>query len=63
MPCARTYVDAANCYLADRMLFGTAYPTRPLDESVEDFLGMGWSPTIVDKILYDNAARLLGLPR
>ena len=62
MPCARTYVDAANCYLSDRMLFGTAYPTRPLDESVEDFLAMGWKASIVDKILYDNAARLLGLP-
>jgi len=62
MPCARTYVDAANCYLADRTLFGTAYPTRPLDESVEDFLAMGWKASIVDKILYDNAARLLGLP-
>lgn len=62
MPCARTYVDAANCYLADRTLFGTAYPTRPLDESVQDFLAMGWSPAIVEKILYQNAARLLGLP-
>jgi uncharacterized protein len=62
MPCARTYVDAANCFLGDRMLFGTAYPTRPLDECLRDFLRMGWDPAIVDKILYDNAARLLGLP-
>lgn len=62
MPGARTYVDAANCFLEDRMLFGTAYPTRPLDECVRDFLAMGWSRPIVDKILYENAARLLGLP-
>ncbi|HVO88591.1 MAG TPA: amidohydrolase family protein [Casimicrobiaceae bacterium] len=62
MPCARSYVDAANCYLSDRTLFGTAYPTRPLDECVRDFLGMGFNPAIVDKILYGNAARLLGLP-
>jgi len=62
MPGARSYVDGANCFLEDRMLFGTAYPTRPLDESVRDFLAMGWNRTIVDKILYDNAARLLGLP-
>jgi predicted TIM-barrel fold metal-dependent hydrolase len=62
MPGARTYVDAANCFLGDRMLFGTAYPTRPLDESVRDFLAMGWDPAIVDKVLYGNAARLLGLP-
>jgi len=62
MPCARTYVDGANCFLEDRMLFGSAYPTRPLDESVRDFLAMDWNPGIVDKILHDNAARLLGLP-
>jgi predicted TIM-barrel fold metal-dependent hydrolase len=62
MPGARTFVDAANCFLSDRMLFGTAYPTRPLDECIEAFLGMGWKPSIVDKILYDNAARLLRLP-
>lgn len=61
MPGARSYVDAANCYLADRMLFGTAYPTRPLEEAVTDFLGMEWNPTVVDNILYGNAARLLGL--
>ena len=62
IPCARTYVDAANCYLADRTLFGTAYPTRPLGESVTDFLAMGWTPSIVENILYRNAAKLLGLP-
>ncbi|MEO7135711.1 MAG: amidohydrolase family protein [Vicinamibacterales bacterium] len=62
MPGARTYVDGANCFLEDRMLFGTAYPTRPLDECVRDFLGMAWNPAIVDKILYTNAARLLKLP-
>jgi uncharacterized protein len=62
MPGARAYVDAANCYLSDRTLFGTAYPTRPLDECVRDFLNLGWDRAIVDKILYANAARLLGLP-
>ena len=62
MPCARTYVDAANCFLSDRMLWGTAYPTRPLDECLADFLDMDWDPSIIDKILYTNAARLLGLP-
>jgi uncharacterized protein len=62
IPCARTYVDAANCFLADRTLWGTAYPTQNLEEGVRDFLGMGWDPSIVDKIAYDNAARLLKLP-
>lgn len=62
MPCRQTYVDAANLFLADRTLFGTAYPTRPHREALRDFRAMGWRPEIVDRILYDNAARLLGLP-
>ena len=59
MPCARTYVDAANCYLADRTLFGTAYPTKDIQESLRDFLQMGWRQEIIPKILWNNAAKLL----
>lgn len=59
MPCARTYIDAANCFLGDRMLFGTAYPTLNHEEAVRDFLGMGLDPAVLDKVAYANAARLL----
>ena len=62
MPCANIYVDAANCYLGDRTLYGTAYPTQNLEEGTRAFLGMGWDPDVVDKVAYANAARLLGLP-
>lgn len=61
MPGRQAYVDAANLYLSERTLFGTAYPTRPHLEAVRDFRDMGWRPEIVDRILYDNAAELLGL--
>lgn len=59
IPCARTYIDAANCFLGDRTLFGTAYPTLNLEEAVRDFLEMGLDPAIVEKVSYGNAARLL----
>lgn len=59
MPGARNYVDAANLFLAGRTLFGTAYPTKPLVESVRDFLDFEWRPEIVERILWDNAAKLL----
>lgn len=62
MPCAQTYVDGANCFLGERTLFGTAYPTLNLEEGVADFLNMGWDPKIVDAVAYDNAARLFDLP-
>ena len=61
MPGARTYVDAANCFLADRTLWGTAYPSQSLEEGTHDFLAMDWNPAIVDKVAYGNAARLFGL--
>jgi predicted TIM-barrel fold metal-dependent hydrolase len=59
MPGARNYVDAANLYLGKRTLFGTAYPTRPLDDALRDFRSMGWRPEIMDDILWNNAASLL----
>lgn len=61
MPGAHNYVDAANLFLSGRTLFGTAYPTKPLVESVRDFLQFPWRPEIVDRILWDNAAKLLKL--
>jgi predicted TIM-barrel fold metal-dependent hydrolase len=61
MPGSTPYIEAANLFLEDRMLFGTAYPTRPLGDCVRDFMEMGWRPEIIDKILYGNAAKLLGI--
>ena len=61
IPARQPYVDAANLYLADRTLFGTAYPTRPLKDALHDFLAMGWRPEIVEGILRDNARQVLGL--
>jgi len=61
MICAETYVQGANMFLEDRMLYGTAYPTKDLQESLGDFLSYGWRPEIVPKILWDNAAKLFKL--
>lgn len=61
IPARQPYIDAANLYLADRTLFGSAYPTRPLEDAVRDFLDMGWRPEIVDRILSGNARRVLKL--
>jgi predicted TIM-barrel fold metal-dependent hydrolase len=60
-PGAAEYVKAAHFFLGERLLFGTAYPSRPLKESVEAFLQWDWTPGLRDKILYENAARLLKL--
>ncbi|CDJ99072.1 conserved hypothetical protein [Microbacterium sp. C448] len=61
MPGADDFVRGANLALSDRMLFGTAYPTRPLRESVDAFLSQSFDPRIIRKITRDNAFRLLSL--
>ena len=60
-PGTETYVAAANSFLADQFLFGSYYPFRPIGQTIEDFLRVGFRDDIVDKLLYGNAARLFGL--
>lgn len=59
MICAEDYVKGANMFLEDRTLFGTAYPTKDIQDSLRDFLGLGYREDIIPKILWHNAARLL----
>jgi len=55
------YVTAANGFLEDRFLFGTAYPFIPLEEGVAHFKNMPFRPEIMPKLLYQNIARALKL--
>lgn len=59
MICADIYVQGANMFLEDRTLFGTAYPTKDIQDGLRDFLTMGYREDIVPKILWHNAAKLL----
>ena len=61
MPGAREYVDAVNGFLGDRFLFGTAYPFVSLKSAVDRFLQLGIREDLLEGVLYDNAARVLGL--
>ena len=61
MICADTYVKGANMFLEDRTLFGTAYPVKDIQDSLRDFLDLGWRQDIIPKVLYGNAAKLLKL--
>jgi predicted TIM-barrel fold metal-dependent hydrolase len=61
MPGADEYVRAANTYLQDQFLFGTAYPYRPLQQTAEEFLALPINPVAMEKIVYRNIAKLLKL--
>jgi uncharacterized protein len=60
-PGSQEYIKAARSFMPDRLLFGTAYPSRPLKESVEAFRQWGLPRELEEKVLYRNAARLLKL--
>jgi len=63
MICADSYVKGANMFLEDRTLFGTAYPVKDIQDSLRDFLELGWREDIIHKILWTNAAKLLGVDK
>jgi len=55
------WVEAANTYLQDRMLFGSAYPLMGTKDIVEAYRRLPYKEGVMEKVLYTNAARLLGL--
>lgn len=61
LPGGEQYVQAANGFLQDQLLFGTAYPYRPLKETVDDYMALGFREETLEKTLSGNAIRLLKL--
>lgn len=55
------YVSAANEFLGDRTLFGSAYPISSFASIVAGYKKMPFKPEVLEKVFYGNAARLLGL--
>ncbi len=59
-PGGNLYVEAI-AQLPDQFIFGSAYPFGTLKESVELSLKFPLSDEVMEKYMYGNAARLLGL--
>jgi len=60
-PGTQPYVEAANSFMADQYLFGTAYPLRNLKATVDEFIQLPFSPESLEKAIGLNAKRLLNL--
>jgi len=60
-PGAQDWVDAANHYLGDRMLYASSYPVRPLQQSLEEFKRFSYKPEVLENLLWRNAAELFGI--
>lgn len=61
MPGVEDYVAGANLFLEDRMLFGSGYPVRDLQDAIDECGSLNWRPGVRDKVLYKNASKLLAL--
>jgi len=59
VPFASEFVKAANLYLGDRIVFGTGYPSRGHVESVRAFDAWTFAAGVKDKVMRENARRLL----
>jgi predicted TIM-barrel fold metal-dependent hydrolase len=55
---AQDWVDAANHYLGDRMVYASSYPVRPLNQSLEEFRRFSYKPEILENLLAKNVSNL-----
>jgi predicted TIM-barrel fold metal-dependent hydrolase len=54
----KDWVDAANNYMGDRMIWASSYPVRPLKLALEQFNRLSFEPDVLDNLLAKNAADL-----
>ena len=60
LPGAEAIFEAANTILQDKVIYASAFPFRPLND-LQRFLEYPFDEDVVDKLLYRNAANLLGI--
>jgi len=58
-PGSALYVEAANAFLGEQLLFGSSYPFREMKQTVDDFAALGFKDAVLDKVFYQNAGQLL----
>ncbi|MBI2321390.1 MAG: amidohydrolase family protein [Chloroflexi bacterium] len=62
MPGGIEYVQAANLFLGDRLIFGSTYPIGPHADMVRLCAALPFRPDVRDKFFYDNASARRALP-
>ena len=63
LPGYQDYILAANYMLQDQIMFGTSYPLHAQEKVVSFYMQAGFREEILPKVMYDNAARFLGLEK
>jgi predicted TIM-barrel fold metal-dependent hydrolase len=60
-PGGQAYIEAANGALRDQIIYGSAYPLRPITQTVTDTLALGLSPESERSYVELNARKLLNI--
>jgi predicted TIM-barrel fold metal-dependent hydrolase len=58
---AQDWVEAANHYMGDRMLYASSYPVRPIKQSLEEFRRFRYEPDVLENMMAKNVANLFGI--
>lgn len=61
MPGHKHWIEAANSFLSERILFGSGYPVVDIAMLLAEYRKAGYSDAALEKIFYGNAAHLLGM--
>ena len=60
LPGAEPIFEAANTILKEKVIYASAFPFRPLDD-LGRFLEYPFAADVVERLVYGNAARVLGI--
>lgn len=60
-PMAEAYVQAANTMIPDKVLYASAHPFVDFKQALAKYEKLPLKPEVRQKIMHDNAAKLLGL--
>jgi uncharacterized protein len=61
LPGGSLYVEAANGFMKDQLLFGSSYPFRAMRQSIEDYQKLGFRDDVMERVFSSNAKRVLKL--
>ena len=60
-PFSEGYIQAANSLIGDKLLFASAAPFMDFQEQIALYKRLPFTPGVRENVMYNNAARLLGL--
>lgn len=59
LPGGSLYVEAANGFMKDQLMFGSSYPFRAMGQSIEDYKNLGFRDDVLESVFSTNAKRVL----